>query len=163
MRSLDTHLQKHLHWCREFERETSVTRFADMSHRVGFMQCPQGRYPADARRQLPESQVIICPSRAKRRMYHALGLEMPDVEEKGVEKPVYLYSFCEDRWLCMVLKEKFLIFPILFFKISHLWQQARLTGLTGEAWQCRWCFPRKMATDWRREHWPLHSTWYPAL
>ena len=38
-------------------------------------------------------------------MSHALGLEMPDVEEKGVEKPVYLYSSCEDRWPCMLLKK----------------------------------------------------------
>lgn len=96
---------QYLHWCREPERDVSATRSADTSHRDGFMRCPQDKYSTDAKRQLSESQVIIRPSRSKGKLYPALGLEMPYVEEKGVENPMYLYSSYEDRWLSWLWEE----------------------------------------------------------
>lgn len=44
------------------------------------------------------------------------------------------YGFCEGRRLCVAERlVLFFIFPILLFKIPHLWPQVRLTGLPEEA------------------------------
>lgn len=78
-------------------------------HRDGFVCCPRGRISADARRQLPKSQVIICPCRARGGMAHALGLEMPDGKEKGEEKPAQFLTGTEGFVLLRDGKEHFLL------------------------------------------------------
>lgn len=85
-----------------------VTLCADR-HRDGFVCCPRGRISADARRQLPKSQVIICPCRARGGMAHALGLEMPDGREKGEKKPAQFLTGTEGFVLLRDGKEHFFL------------------------------------------------------